>query len=446
MGCWFAGMLGIPTVCLGKLFARLGLGRGRFVVAAMVESLRLGIMPMRSKSHDKHTSLGGFRLGLFGLAPSREACFLTPKVRTGFQFVVLTGVAVEEDNRLRVFVLRHGVLPSALSATSIALAFWLSGAEAPASSVASASCYSCAKNVCVLAIVVPELELREVQRQVFLTDMVVVANDSALQEAPKVLDIVRMNLAAYILASAVADCFVREAYRVQMGIATPFIGRYKVDFVAHSLAHEAIEGHGVRLLDNLADYVALPRDGSDHCSFSAQASDVLPFIPVAILVFTVDAGFVDFDDAHELREFSVLHRSPESMAEIPRGRIGRSNLALDLFRADAFLRVQDAPQNLEPRAERIVSVLENRPCDDREAIARFAALGALPVPRTPLQVVNLIIPATRAFHNAIQPTAIFQILFAGVFVRKRRHQFTQGHHAMKNSSDLKLCQVLDNYP
>ena len=35
---------------------------------------------------------------LFSLAPSREARLLAAKMRTGFQFVVLTGVAVEEED------------------------------------------------------------------------------------------------------------------------------------------------------------------------------------------------------------------------------------------------------------------------------------------------------------------------------------------------------------
>src|SRR5713226_3992988 len=67
-------------------------------------------------------------------------------------------------------------------------------AEASASSDASASCYRFSKDVFVLAVVVAELKLREVQRKVFLADMVIAADDSALEQTPEVLDVIGMNL------------------------------------------------------------------------------------------------------------------------------------------------------------------------------------------------------------------------------------------------------------
>src|SRR6266568_3477350 len=79
-----------------------------------------------------------FRLCLFGFAPSREPGFLAPIVRTGFQFVVLTRVAIEMNNFLRfVACFRHGVAPSGTALT--APAFWTHDAEASASSDVSAS-------------------------------------------------------------------------------------------------------------------------------------------------------------------------------------------------------------------------------------------------------------------------------------------------------------------
>jgi hypothetical protein len=81
-------------------------------------------------------------------------------VRTRFQFIVLTLVAIEMENRLRVFRLRHGVVTSGIALA--APAFWTRDAEASASSDASASCYRFTKNISVLPMVVPELKFREV--------------------------------------------------------------------------------------------------------------------------------------------------------------------------------------------------------------------------------------------------------------------------------------------
>jgi hypothetical protein len=55
--------------------------------------------------------------GFFSLAPARQPAFLVPVVRTGFQFVVLTGVAEEVEDRLSIFghdLLLSGRTPVAL--------------------------------------------------------------------------------------------------------------------------------------------------------------------------------------------------------------------------------------------------------------------------------------------------------------------------------------------
>jgi hypothetical protein len=84
-----------------------------------------------------NASLGGFRLRFFGLSPSREPLLLASEMRTCFQFVVFAGVAVEVNDFLRMFGLRHGVATSGIALA--ARAFWTGDAEASASSVASAS-------------------------------------------------------------------------------------------------------------------------------------------------------------------------------------------------------------------------------------------------------------------------------------------------------------------
>src|ERR1700730_17393575 len=77
-------------------------GRFRFLEMGLVNRRHLRVRPMRSGSGYRSVSLSGFRFCLFGLAPTSEARFPASEVRTGFQFVVLTGVAVEENDLLRV--------------------------------------------------------------------------------------------------------------------------------------------------------------------------------------------------------------------------------------------------------------------------------------------------------------------------------------------------------
>jgi hypothetical protein len=103
-------------------------------------SRRTGAVPLRPESTEMGASLGGFRFGLFSLSPSGETLLLTSIVRTRLQFIVFARVAVEENDFLRVFGLRHVVWTSGIALA--ARAFWTHDAEAPASSDASASIYN----------------------------------------------------------------------------------------------------------------------------------------------------------------------------------------------------------------------------------------------------------------------------------------------------------------
>ena len=84
-------------------------------------------------------------------------------------------------------------------------------AETFASVRVSAPCYSFAEDVFGLAIVIAELELRQIQRQIFLANVVIGADDPALQQRPKIFDAVRMDDTAHVFALSVANRLMRHA-------------------------------------------------------------------------------------------------------------------------------------------------------------------------------------------------------------------------------------------
>ena len=61
------------------------------------------------------------------------------------------------------------------------------------SSCASASCYSRPEDIHIFAVVVAELEFRDVQRQVLLADFMEAADDAALKDRPEALDRIGMD-------------------------------------------------------------------------------------------------------------------------------------------------------------------------------------------------------------------------------------------------------------
>ena len=228
--------------------------------------------------------------------------------------------------------------------------------------------------------------------------------------------------------------FMLVAVGWQVVIAAVLIGRDQIHLVADCLADETIERASVSVFDNLTDDITLARDGSDDRGFSAQAGNVLLLVRVAVLVLAAKTHLINFDDTHKLLEIIVFHSGAEPMADIPRG-MERGPLAKEhapkLARRNALLTLQDGVENLEPRFERNVCILEDGPNQNREPIGVSAPAGfirALPFPRLVDVVDRLAFAAARTAH-AIRPTAHHQILATGVFVGKLRHKFLEGHHA-----------------
>jgi hypothetical protein len=84
------------------------------------------------------------------------------------------------------------------------LVCWRPGAcsEAPASQRTSASGprYRLAEDIGFTAVIVAELKLGQVERQILLADMMKATHDAALEETPERFQIVGVDFAANILA------------------------------------------------------------------------------------------------------------------------------------------------------------------------------------------------------------------------------------------------------
>src|SRR5438093_6762555 len=95
-------------------------------------------------------------------------------------------------------------------------------AEAIASVHASAACYRRPENVGILPVVVPELKLREVERQVLLADVVVGADDPPLQKGPEAIEVRGMDVAAHVLTPCVTHALMGIAKWAERPITDPF--------------------------------------------------------------------------------------------------------------------------------------------------------------------------------------------------------------------------------
>ena len=112
--------------------------------------------------------------------------------------------------------------------------------------------------------VVPERKFVQVQRQIVLAHLVVTAHNSALEQAPKAFNRVRMNRTDNVLILAVIDRLMDETVRAEMTVSGAFIGRHKRDFLRDGFSNETVKRIEPSFLDHLADHVSLPADCADH--------------------------------------------------------------------------------------------------------------------------------------------------------------------------------------
>jgi hypothetical protein len=125
-------------------------------------------------------------------------------------------------------IARRFVPKTAIQAASTPVRWRLSSlAETVASDHVSAACCRGSKDIDVLAIVVPELKFRDVQRQIFAADLVIAAGNTALQDAPEVFNRVGVNRADNMIA-AVPIAPAGEVYGPgddKITIGCPFCGK-----------------------------------------------------------------------------------------------------------------------------------------------------------------------------------------------------------------------------
>jgi hypothetical protein len=90
------------------------------------------------------------------------------------------------------------------------LLFFSENVSAAAGIDASATCYSRAENIGVFTIVVPELKLSDVQRQILFADLVERPHDATLHQRPEAINCLSVDRADDVLTGRVANDLVRR--------------------------------------------------------------------------------------------------------------------------------------------------------------------------------------------------------------------------------------------
>jgi hypothetical protein len=303
-------------------------------------------------------------------------------------------------------------------------------AETFASVRVSASCYRPFKDVFVLAVVEAEGELIQVQRQIFAADVVIGADNTALQQGPKRLDAVGMDFTAYVNLVPVLD-YLMGIKLAELAVGRVLVGRQEADVGRYRLMDEAVQSLTAGVQNHLGNDIAFAADGSDDSGLTGRFAPgfVGLLVPMAVLILPADIGFIHFDDPHKLLELRFGHPDPQPMAHIPRGLVvAASDLPLNLESADTLLTVEHLPEHLKPDEQGIFGVLEDCLDSDGEPIGGIAAELADPIEGLPIELANLLITAPWALYDAVRPAAIHQVLPARRLVGEGFHQLSERHH------------------
>ena len=295
-------------------------------------------------------------------------------------------------------------------------------AETFASVRVSASCYRCAENIGVLAIVEAKLKFVQVEREIFFAHVMIGADHATFQQRPERFDAVCVVLAAHVLARRMLN---RVMLHAEMRVGRILVGHNDSHPVLRDAAHETVERARIRVADDASHDISLAFDCSDDADFAIAdcfADRLRParfanlcalLVPVSVGIFPADICLVHFDDPHQLPESRITKSRAKPHTHIPSRAVrAGSDHSMDLQRANSFLAGHHQVQNLEPRAKRDFRFLEDRSGREREAIGRairLSAFLALPVPRARLARVHMIVRAAHAFHDAIRPAPVEQV-------------------------------------
>lgn len=330
-------------------------------------------------------------------------------------------------------------LPSSLPGVGLA--------EVEPSVTTSAARYDQIEGIGVASVVMPELKFVDVERHVGFRYLVIGADDPALNQRPEAFDALSVNCADNVLVVRVPDDFVRilagEAF-----VANPFVRNQQAHLGGNNLTHKAFEGRRVIALDHASDHVAVALDPADDWRLTGTQTAAPRPATVAdmpVLGLAADIGFIDLDRAEQLAFGAVLHCDTNAMAHVPSGfvRAGAKH-PVDLMRAHALFRVVHEERDLEPLAQGILGVLEDRPGDDGEPIAVLVATLANPMKWLSLGLPDFHVAATRAV-DAIGPTTLSDERFAFVFGLEPSKEFVEFHESEYRRS-ANWCQVPDNRP
>jgi hypothetical protein len=126
----------------------------------------------------------------------------------------------------------------------------------------------CPKNISILAVIVSELELCNIERHIFAAHFVEGADRAALEDRPEAFNGLGMDCADDILTSRMVNSCV-WVIPVEALVSGPLISAKQADFVGNGFADKRVKRGSLDVRDNTSDHVSLALSKSMKLSSAA---------------------------------------------------------------------------------------------------------------------------------------------------------------------------------
>jgi hypothetical protein len=224
-------------------------------------------------------------------------------------------------------------------------------------------------------VVVPECLLIDVARQVEGCHGHVGAFERALEQRPEILQAVRVDAASDVFGDVI-DPLV-EVSKTQCVITRKGIGEdmRSGSTLSRTFVHERVVIHVGNTFS--PHFPAAFQQPLDNCLAHGTTPFDFPFSLAFVHVpgLPADECFIDFDLAGQLSKRARLHCKPDTVKHEPRRFLSYFQCPGQFTRADAILRVSNAPDGDEPLVETKGTVLEDRADLHAELLAAILGLA-----------------------------------------------------------------------
>lgn len=276
------------------------------------------------------------------------------------------------------------------------------------------------KNVSVQAVIIPELELSDIQREIFGGNLVECADNAAFENRPEAFNGLGMNRATDVLSNVMVDSFVREL-AIQMFVANQLIRAKQANLCRNAFANERFKRCGANVSNHSCHYVAFAAHGTrdNRLTGAASRTAAAALIPMAVLGETAHKSFIDFHNAHQLTKILVRQPRPDPVAHMPSGAIrAEAHRAVNLVCRNALFAGQHCVDDTKPHTKADIRILKHRADQNGKAIRdTLSAVHTLPFERHGLERKHVVRATARARHGH-GPAMPAQIGHTG-FVRRK---------------------------